>query len=282
MKRLILSLFALTVIGCGNKGGGSGEPAVVALNKDQKARFTNVLGSIGSTQNAALEAKNPGSTTQKIQAKATEVEVKMADKMSSACEKVDVTKPDPTKLVDPLNQEYNYAIEVSGGAHCPVEMMIKVHATNKTDPNAGTFARQATSESHYAVKSDEVKGMNDVFAYDTKMSENTELKSTANGATLTGSGEMSGTIRSAKEGDITITGTLSASGTMKEKEGEIVTETLINFKFPDMVVVIKVVHKENAKHEGTTEYTVNGEKMSEEEFKAMMSKAGPALGGSGS
>jgi hypothetical protein len=261
MNRLAILLSCVVLAGCGGNRGNQTTP----LTADQKIKFAGTLESVGRAQKAGEEAQReatPHATPSDESLK------KMADKIAAA--KCDYALPQAASQPgsDPLNQTTEQGLKISGET-CPIALDFSYRMTNKMSESS--FTNSFDFVLKYDVKDAELAGMNDVSGIDLKGSGSIESGSTS----ISGKVDVEGSLKSKENGtlEMYVVGKIDGSG--NETSASVTSELVWGVKYADFTAELKqVTEATHQEGQGSTKYFLNGQVISEMEFKSLLQKAG--------
>ncbi len=251
MQRFIfISLAAcFAVAGCGSKS---------KLTSEQKQEFSTTLEASGRAQKVGKTGAEASGRTGEISdaksSKQTDIESKLYSKMQgSSC---DYKFQEPPKGFDqgggfqmPSTTKVEWSVE---GAGCPLTMKF-----------SSEFGMSGIKlDISFKITDEELKNLNDVYA----MTLKGEVKSDPQAQSASGS--FKGSLSSVTLGEIPMSVDVSGN---KDR-----SEQTMTWEMPKYTVEIKVVQTGK-----TIEYSLNGESMTEQEFKDLLQKGGEALSQAG-
>jgi len=252
-KFVIFTVAALFMVaGCGG--------SKTKLTSEQKAEFADTLESAGRAQKvgktgaqtsgrfSAIEGSTRSSSSQK------DIEAQMYSKLQSADCDFKFSEPQSfdagSSPMSALNQKMEWSVE---GNSCPLVMNFSF-TTTTSGQTENDFKMKMAMDMNFTISDEELKKLNDVYA----MTLKGEITADKNGA----NGSFDGKIKSVTHGDIPVSMKISGS-----KDS---AEVSYNVDMPKYSVEMKMT----VSKDGKPEYTLNGEKMTEQEFQDLMSKGG--------
>lgn len=276
--KLILSLLSLVVLatGCPSKNNESAAK-LSPLTAEQKARFKATMTSVGTAQNSVIEAKqgNNHPTPLNLALTPEEQTQLMAKSLKASNCQIEIPGMNTgsgTPTFDPMNFSFAYK---SSGASCPVNMEMVISAKMIPSGNGVTITNNVSAT--YGVSVETYKQLNDVFAFEMKSDSEIKAQQDSSGqGSMVGTGNTTGFIKSGKEGEVTISGSMTAAGRGDQNSGVKNQTEITRYAFKDMTVEMKAVTSGDGKTENT-DYFINDEKVSEEEYQSLLSSGGPMM-----
>lgn len=262
MNRIsILFLGCLVIAGCGGDKGSQNTP----LTADQKTQFGGTLESVGRVQKAGTEAQKathrdaaPVSQDEKMK--------KMAERMADAkCDFV-LPKVSTEPNQDPFNQTIEQGMKVSG-ATCPITMDFSLKM--KSQMTQTSFSNTIDFLMKYDVKDAEFNALNDINGIDMKGSGSINAGQTS----IDGSLDIDGVLKSQANGDLKMYVVGKVKGSGDQTNQNLTSELVWGVKYPTYTAELKMTETQANKNV-TKEYFLNGQKLTEQEFRDLLQKAG--------
>lgn len=259
MKRLAILFSCLVLAGCGSKRGNQTNP----LTSDQKIAFAGTLESVGRSQKAGDQARKDGQRAAPAPSDATLQ--KMADQIAAGnCDYVLPKASEPSS--DPMNTTTEAGMSVSG-ASCPIALNFNFKVSTAMSKTAFSYKQDFVLK--YDVKNKDFAALNDVTAIDLKGSGSSDFASgSANGKI-----DIEGSVTSTSQGALKmyVSGKIDGSG--NESAFQLNSEIVWGVEYPTFTAELKKVEKQDAQ-KSSTEYYLNGQSVTAEEFQALLEKAG--------
>lgn len=261
MKKVVLSICCLVLASCGSNRGNQTTP----LTADQKSQFGETLTSVGRAHKAGLQART--AEHRAAPAISDETLKKMSEQLQAG--KCEITVPKtqtPANPQDPSNQSSEFGMKISG-ATCPVAMDFSMKNSSKMTDK--TFEANFEFAMAYSVTNADFAKLNDVTAIDIKGGG----KVTAGNGSANGDLNVEGTIKSQQLGDLKMYVIGKVEGKGDQNNVTATATTTLGIEYPKYTAELKQVATIQNKTK-TIEYFLNGQKITEQEFRDLVEKAG--------